>query len=222
MINMPQIQKAQRDLMGQIAVTFKGDDGKEFERYFSEMRAGISWPIRDLPGYVAILGLFSGAIFGKADSLMLVYEKEYRDSVELITDAYNKANDLRFRIFYTNLKHPEWRGYNDDFYRKIRSGLGARDIRLMHSRYENEFSRGKDVINRLASENAFHIPSASLLMTQLRNMKPKHMQTENPEHIFHAVNGFRYLLVQWELEKDSRRVQTPREEERKITVKGWA
>ena len=222
MINMPEILKAQRDLMGQIAVTFVGDDGKEFERYFSEMRAGISWPIRDLPGYMAILGLFSGGIFGKADSLMLVYEKEYRDSVELITDAYNKANDLRFRIFYTNLKHPEWRGYNDDFQRKIRSGLGARDIRLMHSCYENEFSRGKDVINRLASENAFHIPSASLLMTQLRNMKPKHMQTENPEHIFHAVNGFRYLLVQWELEKDFRRLQTPREEERKITVKGWA
>ena len=70
---MPQIQKARRDLMGQIAVTFKGDEGKEFERYFSEMRAGISWPIRDLPGYVAILGLFSGTIFGKAGSLMLVY-----------------------------------------------------------------------------------------------------------------------------------------------------
>ena len=40
MINMPQIIKAQRDLMGQIAVTFKGDDGKEFEGIFPKCGPG--------------------------------------------------------------------------------------------------------------------------------------------------------------------------------------
>ena len=46
MINIPEIVKAQRDLMGQLAITFKDDEGKEFVKAFSELRAGISWPIR--------------------------------------------------------------------------------------------------------------------------------------------------------------------------------
>ena len=118
MINVPEIVKTQRELTGRLAVTFKDDEGKEFVKAFSELRAGISWPIRDLPAYMAILGLYSGAVFGKPDSLMLLYEKEYPDSILLMTDAYNRANDLRFQLFYTNRNKTAWDGFNHQFQKR--------------------------------------------------------------------------------------------------------
>ena len=173
MINVPEIVKAQRDLTGQLAITFKDDEGKEFVKAFSELRAGISWPIRALPGYMAILGLYSGAVFGKPDSLMLLYEKEYSNSIELMTDAYNRANDLRFQLFYTNRQKAEWDGFNYEFQRKIRGGLGSRDIRLNHSPFAADFMMGKDTIKRLAQEKALHIPTASLFMRQILDFGPE-------------------------------------------------
>ena len=158
MIQMPEIVKAQRDLAGQLAITFKDDDGKEFVKAFSELRAGVSWPIRSLPGYLAILGLYSGAVFGKADSLMLLYEKEYSNSIDLMTDAYNRAHDLRFQLFYTNRQKGEWDGFNYEFQRKIRSGLGARDIRLNHSPFAADFMMGKDTIKAICREEGDQYP----------------------------------------------------------------
>jgi hypothetical protein len=221
MIKVPEIVKAQRDLSGQLAITFKDDEGKEFEKAFSELRAGISWPIRSLPGYMAILGLYSGAVFGKPDSLMLLYEKEYTNSIELITDAYNRANDLRFQLFYTDRQKGEWNGFNYEFSRKVRGGLGSRDIRLNHSPFAQDFMMGKDTIKRLAQEKALHIPTASLFMKQILDFGPERMKTEHPEHEFHAINGVRYVLVAWDLQnKNPGRASG--EGERKISVQGWA
>ena len=42
-----------------------------------------------------------------------------------MTDAYNRAHDLRFQLFYTNRQKDEWDGFNYEFLRKIRSGLGS-------------------------------------------------------------------------------------------------
>jgi hypothetical protein len=220
MINVPEIVKAQRDLTGRLAVIFKDDDGKEFAKAFSELRAGISWPMRELPGYMAILGLYSGAVFGKADSLMLVYEKEYPDSITLMTDAYNRASDLRFQLFYTNRQKPSWEGFNYDFQRKIRGGLGSRDIRLNHSPFADDFMMGKDVIKRLAMGKALQIPSASLFMRQILDFGPERMKTDHPEHEFHAINGVRYVLVAWDLQNKGPG-RTSGEGERKISVEGW-
>jgi hypothetical protein len=221
MIKVPEIVKAQRDLSGQLAITFKDDEGKEFEKAFSELRAGISWPIRSLPGYMAILGLYSGAVFGKPESLMLLYEKEYSNSIELMTDAYNRANDLRFQLFYTDRQKGEWNGFNYEFSRKIRGGLGSRDIRLNHSPFAQDFMMGKDTIKRLAQEKALHIPTASLFMKQILDFGPERMKTEHPEHEFHAINGMRYVLVAWDLQnKNPGRASG--EGDRKISVQGWA
>jgi hypothetical protein len=221
LVEIPNPLKAQRELTGQLAITFlNGDTGKEFVRSFTELRAGISWPIRALPGYMAIVGLYSGAVFGKPDSLMLLYEKEYPDSIQLMTDAYNKANDLRFQLFYTNRQKDEWNGFNSQFLRKIRE-LGSRDIRLNHSPFAADFMMGKDVIKRLASEKALHIPKASLFMKQIYDFSPDRMNSDHPEHEFHAMNGMRYILVPWDLQ--GKNMGSPAGGgERKISVAGWA
>ena len=221
MINVPEIVKAQRDMMGQLDITFKDDEGKEFVKAFSELRAGISWPIRALPGYMAILGLYSGTSFGKPDSMMLLYEKEYSNSIELMTDAYNRAHDLRFQLFYTNRQKDEWDGFNFEFLRKIRSGLGSRDIKLNHSPFAADFMMGKDTIKRIAQEKALHIPKASLFYRQILDFSPEKMKTDHPEHEFHAINGVRYVLVAWDLQNKGPG-RPSGEGERKISVAGWA
>ena len=199
MNNMPEIKKTERDLNGQFVINFiNKDDGKEFSRAFSELKAGIFWPLRGFPGYLCIAGLFSLTLFGKEDSLMLVYEKEYKNAIELMTDAYNRAADLRLQEFYTNVLLPGWKGYNFEFQRKIRTNLRARDIRLKGSPFADDFAYGKDVIKRLASQKALLIPLNSLLMSQLRDIRPEDLQADRGEERFHAITGFRFPIVAWD------------------------
>jgi hypothetical protein len=224
MILMPEIKKVQRDLMGQFTVTFiDKDDGKEFTKAFTELRGGICWPVRAFPGYLCILGLFAGAAFGKENSLMLVYEKQYENAIELMSDAYNRAADLRFQKFYTNLQVSDWQGFNFEFNRKIRSNLGARDIRLLGSPFASDFVYGKDVIKRLAGGKAFLIPSGSLLMGQLREMTPEDLDADRAGEKFCALNGFRFLLVAWDiLVNATARRQGSADGERTASVLGWS
>jgi hypothetical protein len=224
MINMPQIVKTQRELTGEFSVTFKSGDGegKEFTKAFSEIRAGVSWPIRLLPGYIAIIGLYAGSIFGKENSHMLIYEREYPSSIELMTDAYNRANDLRFHHFYTDMQNTAWQGFNIDFQKRIRTGLGSKDIRIIHSPFAQDFIIGKDVIKRMAGQKALNIPSASILMNQLRNMTPQDLDCERPDQKFHAINALRYVLVAWDQMKSRPRGESRGEKERSISVEGWA
>ena len=135
---------------------------------------------------------------------MLVYESEYPDSLELMTDAYNRAHDLRFQTFYTDRQKLDWKGFNFDFEKKIRGGLGGRDIRLKHSPFANDFVLGKDTIRRFGGQKAFFdLPRASILVDQLSNIQPQDMDTDHPEYKFHAINAFRYLLVAWRHENAS-------------------
>jgi hypothetical protein len=169
------------------------------------------------------VGLFAGAAFGKENSFMLVYEKEYENAVELMSDAYNRAADLRFQKFYTNLQLTDWKGYNFEFHRKIRSNLGARDIRLMDSPLASDFAYGKDVIKRLANQKAFLIPSDSLLMTQLRDIRPEDLKAERAGDKFDAINGFRFLIVAWDLQVNAAaRRQGPSNEGERGSVLGWS
>ena len=222
MIQPPRPQKAQRDLTGLLTVTFHNmDDGKEFTKAFTELRAGVSWPIRSIRGYMCILGVLAGKAFGKENSLMLVYESDYPDSLELMTDAYNRAHDLRFQTFYTDRQKLDWKGFNFDFERKIRGGLGGRDIRLKHSPFAGDFVLGKDTIRRIAGQKAFFdLPRASLLVDQLSNIQPEDMDTDHPEYKFHAINAFRYLLVAWSHENSP--AAKGLRDERQTTVMGWA
>jgi hypothetical protein len=224
MILMPEIKKAQRDLMGLFTVTFLDKDtGKEFTKAFTELRGGICWPVRAFPGYLCVLGLFAGAAFGKENSLMLVYEKQYENALELMSDAYNRAADLRFQKFYTNLQFGDWQGFNFEFNRKIRSNLGARDIRLLGSPFASDFVYGKDVIKRLAGGKAFQIPSGSLLMGQLREMTPEDLDADRAGEKFYALNGFRFLLVTWDvLVNAAARRQGPANGDGTGSVLGWS
>ena len=47
------------------------------------------------------------------------------------------------------------------------------------------------------------------------------MKTEHPEHEFHAINGVRYVLVAWDLQKGIQG-KTSGDGDRKSTVEGWA
>jgi hypothetical protein len=222
MNSLPEFKKAQRDLSGLLAMTFLNkDDGKEFTKAFTELRAGISWPIRSVPGYLCILGLYAGARFGAENSLMLVYEKEYKNAVDLMTDAYNRAAEMRFQRFYTDRQHPHWKGFDFEFNRKIRVGLGSRDIRILHSPFATDFVMGKDVIRRLGGAKAFELPG-SLLLDQLRDMNPADMEHEHPEYKFFAVNGFRFLVVSWDMQVNSSAGRMLSGAEREIPVAGWS
>ena len=224
MINMPKIKKAERDLTGRLAITFEdldpGAKEKEFVKAFSELRGGVSWPIRSVPGYYCVLGLFAGMRFSTENSTMLVYEKQFSNALELMTDAYNTAHDLRFQVFYGDRTKVEWHGFVNEFERKIRGGLQGRDIRLKDSPFPNDFVLGKDIIRRLVAQKAFVLPNDSLLRKQLLEIRPADLDTDHPEYKFPAVNAFRYLVVAWEKTSWAQRVGGG--EERQISVLGWS
>ena len=224
MIEMPKFLKAERDMAGQLAIKFEdldpGAKDKEFTKCFTELRAGISWPIRAVPGYLCVLGLFAGVKFGTPNSLMLVYEKEFAGAADLMTDAYNKAHDLRFGVFYSDLGRPEWQGFISEFNRKVRTGLGAREVRLKHSPFPTDFVLGKDRIVHFINQKAFVMPTKSNLCRHLLEVRPADLETDHPEYKFPSVNAFRYLIVAWERTAGTARVNPG--EERQVTVKGWS
>ena len=68
---------------------------------------------------------------------------------------------------------------------------------------------GKDTIKRLAQEKALQVPTASLFLRQILDFGPDRMKSEDPEHEFHAINGVRYVLVAWDLQKRESRAKPP-------------
>jgi hypothetical protein len=222
MTSMPEFKKARRELTGHLALTFLNkDNNQEFTKAFTELRAGISWPIRSVPGYLCVLGLYYGTKFGVENSLMLVYEKHYPNAVDLMTDAYNRAAEMRFQRFYTDRQHPHWRGFDFEFNRQIRVRLGNRDTRLLHSPFASDFIMGKDVIRRLAGAKAIEMPG-SVLRDQLRDMTAADLEKEHPEYKFYAINGFRFLLVAWDMQVNNSAGRMFGDAEQEIPVAGWA
>lgn len=221
MNGLPQIVKAERNLTGEIVITFKEED-KETETAFSDIRAGISWPIRSLPGYLCIMGLLSAAQVGQPKSLMLIYERTYEDNNKLMVDAYNRAHDLRFQRFYSDLKATEWHGFNREFQEKVRRGLGGGDIRLEHSYLAHDFRYGFEVVNRFGQSGCFIIPKSCLLSEQLRQMVPANLEVDRPENKFNAINGFRYAVVAFDKKRTPSGLGKEVEKERVISVQGWA
>ena len=222
MIALPEILKAERNLMGSISIKFKGEQG-EFEKAFSDIRAGISWPIKALPGYVCILGLLAGTSHPAPASLVLLYEKEYPSYTDLLSDAYNRAHDLRFNLFLTDTGAVQWQAFNTEFSRRVRSLSSTTQIRLRHSYMAHDFRMGLDTVNRLGTAGAFVLPKTGILAGQLKDMRPDSLDVDRPEHKFHAVNGFRFVVMELERERAKKaQVRRAGEPERQGDVKGWA
>lgn len=226
MKNMPKLIKAERDLTGLLTVKFEDQDPgtreKEITRTFAEIRAGIAWPFRAVPGYTCILGHFAAVPWGAEKSTMLLYEAKYPDASQLMNDAYNKARDLRFQVFYTDCQKIEWRGFIYEFGKKIQQGLGGRDIRLKHSPFPNDFVLGKDRIKRLIEKKAVILPTAAILTEQLGNIRTTDLDTEHPEYNFPAVNAFRYLIVGWQTDLENQRTGGRADSRTDLSPLGWA
>jgi hypothetical protein len=222
MINLPQIVKAERDLTGAVSIRFKGEDG-EFENSFRDIRAGVSWPIKALKGYMCIVGLLSATSIAGRASLMLIYEKEYGSYTDLLADAYNKAHDLRFNQFYTDTGAVDWQGFCMEFNRRVKTLTGAQAIRLHHSYMAHDFRIGLDTVNRLGAAGSFVLPKTGILAGQLKEMRPESLDVDRPEHHFNAINGFRYVVMEFERER-SKRVhgKAAPAPARTVDVKGWA
>ncbi len=195
---IPEIVKAKRDLVGSISITLKDDAGKEFEKAFASLRSGICWPFRAMPGYFCVVGLLSGAQVGAEGSMMLVYEREYQTTNDLMLDVLNRVRDLRIAALATDRDNPNWIGFNADFDRKAREQY--RDLALKHSPYATDFQYGVDVIRRWGRMKAISLPPQTIIMDQLRSMTPADLQSETPQNRFHAVNGLRYVAVLYDLQ----------------------
>ena len=91
---------------------------------------------------------------------------------------------------------------------------------VTEARLEERTSRA---IKRLAGGKAFQIPSGSLLMGQLRGMTPEDLDADRAGEKFYAVNGFRFLLVAWDVQVNTAaRRQAPADGERTGSVLGWS
>ncbi len=226
MINVPKILKTERDLTGLFTIEFENLDPdipekeKKFSKPFSELRAGIAWPIRNVPGFLCIIGHYPGCRFGVENSLMLIYEKEFPTAPQLIQDAYNRAHDLRFTKFFTDCSRIEWRGFVHEFQRQINQGLGGRDIRLLQCPFPQDFILGKDVLGRLISSKALVLPSASLVRQQGGSITKAELDTDHPEYKWPALTAFRYVCVAWETESWNQRNARPPAPD--VGPLGWA
>ncbi len=197
MEHLPEIVKAMRDFSGSISVEFKSEvPGKENEkRNFQQIRGGLSWPTRDLPAYICILGQYSGTITAAPGSVRLLFERQCKTSPELLLLAANMAKDLRFSEYFTDLSKPEWQGFHEKFRQYIQHNRKFREIRLKHSDYADDFLYGMDVIRRWANNKVLELPGGSIVRDQLRSLNDEDLRAESPELKFDAINALRYVAI---------------------------
>jgi hypothetical protein len=217
-VSFPKIIKREKDLTGNTTLTFQSGDDKPYDRSFSDMRGGLSWPIRDKGGFLVVLGLLNGAKPGAANAIDLIYEAEFKTSDEVAKGAYNKALDLSFSTFYTDLTAREWNGFNFDFKQYLVKLWGGAAMRILHSPLAHDFMIGLDVLKRYGKAKGLVMPEESLALRQLREIQPDDLKKERPELEFNAVNALRYAVVSYDRIKPS----DPPKDQREISVKGWA
>lgn len=170
---------------------------------------------------MVVLGLLAGVKrlgVPIPDSIHLLHEAAFKTSDEVAKGAYNKALDLSFSHFYTDMTAMEWRGFNFDFNQSLVKLWGGKAMRLAHSPMAHDFMIGLDCLKRYGQVKALVMPEESLALRQIREIQPEDLKKERPELDFNAVNALRYAVVSYDRIRPGPEIKDQRE----ITVKGWA
>ncbi len=192
---------------GGLLIEISPEEGQPIREHYRGIRCGLSWPTPVSPGYYCLVGQYSKSdSFGKYPLRLL---KEGQD--QILRQLFQKMGDdlgiFYGREIYSDLSE-RFRSYVIAFAHYLKNERGSQGIRLKSAPFYQSFTHGVSLIKEWVKDKGLKIPQESTIYTQLREIKSDDLKG-NPEDIFHAINGLRYVIGAFETSLPSPSIRRP-------------
>ncbi len=181
---------------GGIIVEISPEEGQPIREHYRGVRVGLSWPTPVSPGYYCLVGQYlKSDSFGKYPLRLL---KEGQDQIlgPLFQRMVDDLGIFSGREIYSDLSE-RFRSYVTAFALYLKSERGTQSIRLKLAPFYQSFTHGVSLIKEWVKDQGLTIPKETIVYTQLREIKSDDLKG-NPEDIFYAINGLRYVIGAFE------------------------
>ena len=158
------------------------------------IRAGISWPRPDSPGYYCIFGLKDERTFLNKKPLVLLDEDEQSTLDRFFERLVIRTKKYQCEMAFANLEN------NIGFESSLRRFVDERKMEALLPRDSSEFENvtyGTVLINQKLRNEELVIPKNSILARQVGSMTPDDLK-DRPEERFYAVMAMLRVLGSFE------------------------
>jgi len=167
------------------------EDG--YRHYYEDIRIGLSWPVKNIPGYYCIFGQVNYANeFGKKP-VRYFTEKDSKDIISLFNHMSDYASLLKAKRIYTDL------GGEFEEYREIISEYCSENdlhgLHLKQAPWANNFHYSvRALIQEYRDTKAMEYPENTTLGEQVNSITE---DDHDPERFdkFYAVKALKYVLA---------------------------
>ena len=202
---------------GGVIVEITPDEGQPIREHYRGVRCGLSWPTPYSPGFYCLVGqLAKSTVTGKYP-LRLLREGQGQTLGALFQKMADHLGLFYGHEIYTDLSD-KFRSYVIAFAEFERNERGSQDLRLMFAPFYQSFLHGVSLIKEWVHDEALTIPKETALHDQLREIKADDLRS-NPEEVFYAINGLRYVIGAFEASPCSPR--TPVRKVKSIPPGAW-
>jgi len=192
---------------GGILIEITPEEGQPIRENYRGVRCGLSWPTPVSPGYYCLVGQISTSNSMGKYTLRLLKE----DQDQILGLLFQKMGD-DLGIFsgpeiYSDLSE-RFRSYMIAFAHYLKSERGSQAIRLKFAPFYQSFIHGVSLIKEWMKDEGLVIPKDTTVYTQLREIKTEDLKG-NPEDVFYAINGLRYVVGAFETSLSSPTIRKP-------------
>lgn len=167
------------------------DTGRLPHRSYRDVRAGLTWPCGNAPGYFIILGQLPYKNELGERELTFLKEGVAENLKNLFQSLSDAAQMLLSENIYTNLS-PDFDGYVQMFM-DFCSKNEIRRLYLQEAPWISNFQYGLYLAHEFLGNYALEIDKQTIAGQQLGQI-PKGDPGEHPDQTFWAVNALRYLV----------------------------
>ena len=177
-----------------INIILKKPDGTRKIDIYLTIRAAISWPSPNSPGYYCIFGLKEEPTLTEKNPLVLLAEGQAELMEKFFERLIANANRLYCERLFANLEKNK--GFEDSLYKFVRQ-RELEGIRPWDSSEFEDFNHGVSLIRQYKRHNALIIPENTVLLRQIQSMTPEDIK-EQFEERFYAVAALCRVLGSFE------------------------
>ena len=192
---------------GGILIEITPEQGQPIREYYRGMRCGLSWPTPVSPGYFCLVGQMSSSNSTGRFPLRLLKEGQDQTLGPLFQKMGDALGIFSGREVYSDLSE-RFRSYVTAIALYLRNERGAQGIRLKPAPFYQSFTHGVSLIKEWIKDEGLAIPKDTTVYTQLREIKTEDLKG-NPEDVFFAINGLRYVIGAFETSLSSPSIRRP-------------
>jgi hypothetical protein len=181
---------------GGIIIEVSPEEGQPIKEHYRGVRCGLSWPTPYSPGYFCLVGQLSKSTATGKYPLRLLREGQEQTPGKLFQRMADDLGLFNGHEIYTDLSE-KFRSYVIAFADYKRSERGVQGLRMLPAPFCQSFLHGASLIKEWMKEDELVIPKEATVYTQLREIKTDDLKS-NPEEVFYAINGLRYVIGAFE------------------------